>query len=301
MWGRRSKKRLYRDDRHGAVCGLFIVASGGITAVCKKLFIFLLILLVSSWVTAKESSFVCSQSMSPSKVRVLAPFSFAIFRASLVGGARIVDVLRLEAWVEHLREGQLTNLFTEQESLRHPRLYAAYSAIDVAIANFADFPIIELVTTGEEFLQRFKESEQQERQEIKATEKLVALDQSLIESAKLGDLLKIKELLEKGVNVEARDNTGNTALIWAAWAGHADVTQVLIAAGADLEARDNAKDTALIAAFQGGRADIVRTLFSAGAKLRFLDYGERTHLNFGSDCFLFSINNHMIMHSTNPS
>ena len=57
-------------------------------------------------------------------MRVLAPFGFAVFRAKPVEGVRVVDVLRLEAWVEHLRKGHLTNLLTEREALRHPYLYA---------------------------------------------------------------------------------------------------------------------------------------------------------------------------------
>ena len=134
--------------------------------------------------------------MSPNKTRVLAPFGFAIFRAKPVEGAKIVDVLRLETWMEHLRKGNLTNLLTKKEAFKHPRLYALYSAMETAITIFSSYPFANLVPTGDEFLQRFKKQEQQKWQAIEETEQALtaeeidALGLELIEAAKNGNVLK---------------------------------------------------------------------------------------------------------------
>ena len=205
----------------------------------KVLFSLGLFLAIAQWIHAKDSLF-CAQAMSSNKVQILAPFGFAIFRAKPVEGVKIVDVLRLETWVKHLREGHLTNLITEQEALRHPRLYALYSAMEAAITTFSNYPVTELVPTGNEFLQKLKKQEQQKWQVMKETEQaltkeeLDALELELIEAAKNNNVLKIKELLQKGANIEARDKDGGTALILAAWHGKTDVAQALLAADAQL-------------------------------------------------------------------
>ena len=256
---------------------------------------------------SKEPSSVCAQAMSSNKVQVLAPFGFAIFRAKPVEGVKIVDVLRLEAWVKHLREGHLTNLITEQEALRHPRLYALYSAMEAAITTFSNYPVTELVPTGNEFLQKLKKQEQQKWQVMKETEQaltdgeLAALGIMLIIAAKNGDLFTlnmllgeggninyrnedgwtalmkaatsgrasaVQALISEGANIEARNKSGQTALMWAAGNGHADVVQLLIAAGANIEARDNRRQTALMEAAVGGHTDVVQVLSAAGADNR---------------------------------
>jgi len=45
----------------------------------------------------------------------------------------------------------------------------------------------------------------------------------LIEAAFQGNIKVVRLLLEKGANIEAKDNTGETALIWAAIHGRTDL------------------------------------------------------------------------------
>ena len=231
-------------------------------------------------------------------MQVLAPFGFAIFRAKPVEGAKIVDVLRLEIWVEHLRKGHLTNLLTEQEALRHPRLYTVYHAMEEAIATFSDFPITELVSTGEEFLQRLKEKGQQEQLEIEKTERaltdeeLESLGEELIAATLKNDLLNVKELLKKGASVEARDNNGRTALAIAVMKDFTNLTQTLLATGANIEARDNNGNTALMYAANGGdlnavglagsNLDALRSLLAARADIE-------TRNNDGNTALMYAV------------
>lgn len=86
---------------------------------------------------------------------------------------------------------------------------------------------------------------------------------AFIEAAGNGNLEAVKLFLEAGVNPNVLNSSryGETALMWAARGGHADVAGALIAAGADVNMR-NARDmTALGYALmfkRTGTADVIR-------------------------------------------
>lgn len=61
----------------------------------------------------------------------------------------------------------------------------------------------------------------------------------LIEAAKRGDLAEIRSLLRDHAGlINQRDQTGATALHYAAFAGHRSVVEELVRQGADINARD---------------------------------------------------------------
>src|SRR6184192_2024275 len=73
-------------------------------------------------------------------------------------------------------------------------------------------------------------------------------------------------LLSHGAAVHAKDDRrGQTALMWAAAEGHADVVQALIDAGADVRLRLASGFTPLLFAVREGRLGVVRVLLKAGA------------------------------------
>jgi ankyrin repeat-rich membrane spanning protein len=49
----------------------------------------------------------------------------------------------------------------------------------------------------------------------------------------------VKQLLEKGADVNVEDNNDWTALMWAAYKGHTGIVKALIDRGADVNAKDN--------------------------------------------------------------
>ena len=70
-------------------------------------------------------------------------------------------------------------------------------------------------------------------------------DADFIKLCKSGDARKIEEAIMNGANVNAKDNEGWTALIWAAIRGHIEVVEVLLKHGADVNAKNNNGRTAL--------------------------------------------------------
>jgi len=88
----------------------------------------------------------------------------------------------------------------------------------------------------------------------------------LMTAARVGSLGAVKSLLARGAAVDARDQRrGQTALMWAAAEGHADVVQTLIELGADARLRLSSGFTPLLFAIREGRSSVVRVLLKAGA------------------------------------
>ena len=75
--------------------------------------------------------------------------------------------------------------------------------------------------------------------------------------------------IANGRNVNARDKDGRTPLKWAA--GHhlssASIVELLLDHGAQIEARDNTGVTALMAAVDSNRSEIVKLLLDRGAQV----------------------------------
>jgi ankyrin repeat protein len=88
----------------------------------------------------------------------------------------------------------------------------------------------------------------------------------LMTAARTGTLASVKALLAHGARMDGKDDRrGQTALMWAAAEGHADVVQALIDADADFAVRVPSGFTPLLFAVREGRGNVVRVLLNAGA------------------------------------
>ena len=88
---------------------------------------------------------------------------------------------------------------------------------------------------------------------------------SPIESAGYGDTER-HAIQRNRADVNAREQRyGDTALMWAAVAGHVDVVRLLIEAGADVRAVDDEGVTALHLARANGHTEVAVALLAAGA------------------------------------
>ena len=94
----------------------------------------------------------------------------------------------------------------------------------------------------------------------------------LIQYTKRGNLQKVKEEIEKGVNINIHDKFGDTALIWASRYGYLDMVKFLISKGAHINHRNGSGNTALIYASMFHRLDVVEFLVSKGANINFRNH-----------------------------
>jgi cytohesin len=85
-------------------------------------------------------------------------------------------------------------------------------------------------------------------------------DTALIEAADHGATDTLKFLLEKGADLNAKNDEGWTPLISAAYMGHKDIANLLIEKGADVNMRGVGGNTALMSAVANAKFEIVRLL-----------------------------------------
>ncbi|MBD0372890.1 MAG: ankyrin repeat domain-containing protein [Pyrinomonadaceae bacterium] len=89
---------------------------------------------------------------------------------------------------------------------------------------------------------------------------------ALLRAARGGHADTVRSLLtSKNMDVNTRDEQGNTPLIEAARNGHDEVVQALLAAKADASVKNKDGKTALMLASEGGHDQVVRVLKQAGA------------------------------------
>jgi ankyrin repeat protein len=90
----------------------------------------------------------------------------------------------------------------------------------------------------------------------------------LMTAARTGTLAAVKALLSHGALVDGKDEArGQTALMWAAAEGQADVVRTLVEAGADVRSRLPSGFTPFLFAVRQGHLDVVRDLLHAGVNV----------------------------------
>ncbi len=92
-----------------------------------------------------------------------------------------------------------------------------------------------------------------------------------------------KLLLERGATVDAKDNAGHTALLWAARCGYTDLVKFLQGKGAAIDAKDNAGRTGLMWAAERRDKDMVALLLDSGANINERDNFGDTALTYAAE------------------
>lgn len=89
-------------------------------------------------------------------------------------------------------------------------------------------------------------------------------DVALLEASRSGDTAAALALVDDGADVRSSDNSGTTALHWAAHHDNAELAQRLIQAGADVSAANAYGATPLSEAATVGNAEMIGALIAAG-------------------------------------
>ena len=100
-----------------------------------------------------------------------------------------------------------------------------------------------------------------------AGRKLTEPEGALLIAAAKGDTKTVKDLLDKGVNVDTRDPSGSTTpLGHAVWGGHDETARLLIERGADVNAKTDAGLSILAFATTRKHKDLADMLRAKGAQ-----------------------------------
>ena len=97
-------------------------------------------------------------------------------------------------------------------------------------------------------------------------------------ACRVGNLERVRQLIQYGQDVNRGDSNGTTPLMWAADNGHDQVVGELIRAGAGVNGKSKYKQTALHSASCCGHSSVVKTLAEAGANLNVQDKDGMTPL-----------------------
>lgn len=90
---------------------------------------------------------------------------------------------------------------------------------------------------------------------------------TLMAAAYNGDEEVAADLVERGADLEVKDEDGQTPLMYAANAGRTAIVGLLLDRGADVDARDRQGSTPIMFAAQHGHTETVRRLLEAGPDL----------------------------------
>ncbi|RJF92462.1 ankyrin repeat domain-containing protein [Noviherbaspirillum saxi] len=99
-------------------------------------------------------------------------------------------------------------------------------------------------------------------------------DNQLHTAAKNGDVVSIRLLLDKGINVDIRNMKDETPLLIATHNNQVEAARLLIEAGADVNAKDQIHDSPYLYAGARGHNEILRMTLAHGADLKSINrYG----------------------------
>jgi ankyrin repeat protein len=101
----------------------------------------------------------------------------------------------------------------------------------------------------------------------------VTLEPEIVVAAKAGDARAVRALVQRNVNVNAREPDGSTALHWAVRVSSREIVGALINAGADVNAINRYGVSPLAVAAESGQTAMIATLLKAGADIKAADAG----------------------------
>lgn len=95
----------------------------------------------------------------------------------------------------------------------------------------------------------------------------------------------VSHLIGRGADLNYQDNQGRTALMAAAENGRLEIVKLLISKNPQVNTKDKEGKTALILALQNGHLDVIEALVKGGADVDTKDNSGRTALDYAEEMF----------------
>ena len=106
--------------------------------------------------------------------------------------------------------------------------------------------------------------------------------QEIINHAKKGDMTSVRILINAGINVNSKDEFGNTPLHMASYHGHTEIIKMLLGAKAELNSQTKEGNTPLHMALYKGHIEVVKILLEAGSDIDNVNIKGKTPLHIAS-------------------
>jgi ankyrin repeat protein len=100
----------------------------------------------------------------------------------------------------------------------------------------------------------------------------------LIEAVRDKDLERVKLVIQKGTDVNYKDDCEWTALFWSVYVDRIDICKLLLENGADVNKPEESKWTPLIYAVATRKIDIIKLLLIYGANVHHININGQTAL-----------------------
>lgn len=107
--------------------------------------------------------------------------------------------------------------------------------------------------------------------------------EAILEAAAEGDTERVRELLDKGVDIYTQDGWSGTALMYAARNCHSDNVALLLDRGSEINEYSRLNRTPLMWAALGGCEETVRSLLNRGADASLKDQDGKTALMIATE------------------
>lgn len=111
------------------------------------------------------------------------------------------------------------------------------------------------------------------------------LNEQLLKASEKGDVDGVISLLDRGADIEARNNDGDTPLLRACTTNHTKIVELLLNSGADIENRNDEGYTPLLLSSYYGLEEIVELLLDHGADVEAMNDECETSLLLASHYF----------------
>ena len=184
---------------------------------------------------------------------------------------------------ENILEKQLFEIIKNKEMAEHIKLAKIDMLVRLGVDVNAMYGAKSLLKLANEVKEEkiAKCLEEKGAKEFFDEEKAEELGQELLKECgqKEINFEKVKELINKGANIEAKNHDGIKSLILASSNGCSEVVKLLLEKGADVEAKKNNGYTSLICASEWGYSDVVKVLLEKGADIEARDNNGKTALD----------------------